>query len=119
MLKIEFSNLQFHGFHGVYEEESKTGGSFEVNMIVYFKPESNYVKHLNETIDYSQLYDIIKLRMQQPTKLLETLAMEIAEIIMHKFLRVEEVIINIKKLKPPIPFFNGNVSVEYNLKRNN
>src|SRR6478736_1796243 len=56
MLKIELSKIRFHGFHGVHEEETKTGGDFEVNMIVHFKPENIPVRHLDETIDYSQLY---------------------------------------------------------------
>jgi len=118
MLKIALSKLQFYSFHGVHEEETKTGGDFEVNMTVYFEPENFPVKHLNETIDYTQLYELIKLRMQKPTKLLETLATEIAEETLNKFSKVDEVIVSIKKLNPPIPFFKGSIAAEYNLKRN-
>ena len=118
MLKIELSKLQFHGFHGVHEEETVTGGNYEVNVVVYFKPETIPLRHLNETVDYTQLYELIKLRMQQPTRLLETLATEIAQQVLNNFLKVEEVIVGIKKLNPPIPFFHGTVAAEYNLKRN-
>jgi dihydroneopterin aldolase len=118
MLKIELFKLQFHGFHGVYEEETKTGGNFEVNMTVYFTPEVVPVKHLHETIDYTQLYEMIKVRMQKPTKLLETLATEIAQEVLNKFSKIEEVSVAIKKLNPPIAFFNGTVAAEYTLKRN-
>ncbi|MEP6465953.1 MAG: dihydroneopterin aldolase [Parafilimonas sp.] len=118
MLKIELSGMQFHGFHGVHEEETKTGGDFEVNMTVYFKPENFPVKHLDETIDYTQLYELIKARMQQPTKLLETLATEMAQQILNTFLKIDEVIVSVKKLNPPIPFFYGSVAAEYCLKRN-
>ncbi|MBV9960974.1 MAG: dihydroneopterin aldolase [Parafilimonas sp.] len=118
MLKIELSKLQFHGFHGVHEEETKAGGNFEVNMTVYFNPENIPVKHLHETIDYTQLYEVIKQRMQKPTKLLETLATEIARQVLDRFSRIEEVSIAIKKLNPPIAFFNGTVAAEYTLKRN-
>src|ERR1700749_2485016 len=107
MLKIELSKLKFHGFHGVHEEETKTGGDFEVNMVVYFKPEHIPVRHLDETIDYTQLYEVVKTRMQKPTKLLETLVTEIAQQILNTFSRVEEVAISIQKLNPPIPFFHG------------
>src|SRR5436305_3845390 len=118
MLKIELSKLQFHGFHGVHEEETKTGGDFEVNMAVYFKPETFPVKHLHETIDYTQLYEVIKQRMQKPTKLLETLATEIAQQVLDRFSQIQEVNIGITKLNPPIAFFNGTVAAEYTLKRN-
>src|SRR5436189_6187659 len=58
MLKIELSKLKFHGFHGVHEEETKTGGDFEVDVVVYFTPETVPVRHLDETIDYTQLYEL-------------------------------------------------------------
>lgn len=118
MLKIELSKLQFYGYHGVHEEESKTGGEFEVNLIVCFKPHALPVHHLNETIDYTQLYTLVKQRMEKPTKLLETLATEIADEILNIFYAVLEVEISIKKTNPPIPFFKGSVAVLYSVKRN-
>ena len=117
MLKIELYNLQFHGFHGLYEEENKTGGDFEVDLLVYLQPRSIPVRYLDETIDYTLLYKLVKERMDKPTQLLETLATEIAQEILTTYSRIEEVSVKIKKLNPPIPFFNGNVSAEYILKR--
>ena len=75
------------------------------------------VKHLDETIDYTLLYELIRLRMQKPTKLLETLATEIAQETLDKFLKIDEVMVNVKKINPPIPFFKGSVAAEYCLKR--
>jgi 7,8-dihydroneopterin aldolase/epimerase/oxygenase len=117
MLKIELSNLLFHGFHGVHEEESKTGGDYEVDLCVYLEPRGIPVRHMDETIDYTLLYQLVKQRMERPTRLLETLATEIAQEILSTYQNAEEVSVKIKKLNPPIPFFNGNVSAEYNLKR--
>jgi len=117
MLKIELSKLRFHGFHGVHEEESRAGGDFEVNLTVHFQPVSLPVRHLNETIDYTYLYELVKHRMERPTRLLETLATEIADEILSSFLSVEELEVSIKKLNPPIPFFNGSVAASYAVKR--
>ena len=117
MLKIELSQLQFHGYHGVHEEESKAGGNFEVNLVVYFEPLALPVRHLNETIDYTQLYALIKQRMEKPTRLIETLATEIADEILKQFLNVQQLEVNIKKLNPPIPFFTGSVAASYIVKR--
>ena len=117
MLKIELSNLQFHGFHGIHEEESKTGGNFEVNLAVYFESAVVPIRHMNETIDYTLLYELVKRRMEKPTRLLETLATEIAQEVLSVFSKVQEVSVNIKKLNAPIPFFNGKVSAEFTLKR--
>jgi len=83
MLKIELSKLQFHSYHGVHEDEGKAGGDFEVNLVVYFEPVVLPVRHLNETIDYTQLYAVVKRRMERRTRLLETLATEIADEILN------------------------------------
>lgn len=117
MLKIELTNLQFHGYHGVHEEEKRAGGDFEVNLVVYFKPVNFPVRHLNETIDYTQLYALVKQRMERPTRLIETLATEIAAEILSRFLPVESLEVSIRKLNPPIPFFHGSVAASYAIQR--
>ncbi len=117
MLKIELSNLQFHSFHGIHEEEIKTGGDFKVDAVIIIEPGAIPVRHLHETVDYTMLYDIIKRRMDKPTRLLETLATEIAQEILAAHNKIYEVSIKIKKLNAPIAFFNGEVSAEYFLKR--
>lgn len=109
--------MQFHGYHGVHEEESKAGGNFEVNLIVYFEPVVIPVRHLTETLDYTQLYTLVKQHMEKPTRLLETIATEVANEIFKTFLSVQELEVSIKKLNPPIPFFNGGVAVAYAVKR--
>ncbi len=118
MLKIELSNLQFHSFHGVFEEESKTGGDYEVDLIVHLATTAFPLLHIEETIDYTLLYELIKLHMETPTKLLETIATEIAQEILNDYSKVEEVVVKIKKLNAPIPFFNGKVAAECSAKRN-
>ncbi len=117
MLKIELRNLRFHGYHGVHEEEKKTGGDFEVNLVAYFTPQRLPVLRLDETLDYTKLYELVKKRMSKPTRLIETLATEIAEEIFNSFTLVENVEVEIKKLNPPIPFFNGYVAAVYSGKR--
>lgn len=117
MLRIELNKMQFHGYHGVHEEESKAGGNFEVNLIVYFEPVAVPVRYLTETIDYTQLYTLVKQRMEKPTRLLETIATEMANEIFTSFSSVQELEVSIKKLNPPIPFFNGSVAAVYTAKR--
>jgi len=117
MLTIELSKLQFHGYHGVHEEETRAGGDFEVNLVVYFNPVNLPVRHLNETIDYTQLYALVKRRMERPTRLLETLATEIAGEIFNSFPPIRELEVSIRKLNPPIPFFHGSVAAAYAVTR--
>ncbi|MEP6512530.1 MAG: dihydroneopterin aldolase [Parafilimonas sp.] len=117
MLKIHLSGLRFHSFHGIHEEEKKIGGEFEVNASLLYEPKSIPVRYMTEIIDYTTVYRLIKDRMDVPTPLLETLATEIASDIFSSFLQVEDVILEIKKVTPPLTGFEGSISVSYELKR--
>lgn len=118
MLTIELSKLRFHAFHGLYHEEKKLGGDFEVNLSVQHQPAKLPVMHLDETIDYMAVYRVVKEIMLRPEPLLETVVTMIAEEILRKFSHAEEVTVSITKLNPPIIAFEGTVGVKYILRRN-
>lgn len=113
LMTIELNGLQFHAFHGLYEEEKITGNEFEVNLYVSYRPKNEIVNELSGTINYAVIFDIVKKRMQERTDLLETIAMSLAEEIYQQFREVQKVDISIRKLHPPIVGFNGNVAVRY------
>ena len=117
MFTIELSKLHFHAYHGLYHEEKKLGGDFEVNVTVFHQPEKFPVLHLDETIDYTRIYNLIKEIMQKPEPLLESVVSLIASEILRKFSHAEEVSVSIIKLNPPIIAFEGTVGVKCVLKR--
>jgi dihydroneopterin aldolase len=117
MMQIHLRQLKLYGYHGLDEGEDVLGGEYEVSLTAYYLPSHLSIVSIEQTIDYTVLYDILKQRMQQPTKLLETLATEIASEIFAKFSNVEEVVISIFKLHPPIKNFEGSVGVTYQIKR--
>lgn len=78
MITIVLNELKFHAHHGIHEEESVTGTGFEVNAEVRFN-ESGDIQKLEDTIDYTALYAIIRASIQDRRSLLETVAMEIAD----------------------------------------
>jgi 7,8-dihydroneopterin aldolase/epimerase/oxygenase len=117
MLTIELKGLRFHAFHGLYKEEKKIGGDYEVNVTVQHQPKKLPVLHIEDTIDYSAVYNLINELMQQPEPLLETVASLIASEILRKFSHAEEVSVGITKLNPPIIAFQGSVGVRCMLKR--
>ena len=114
MLSIHLHNLQFFSHHGIYEDEKILGNEFEVNITVKHSPKQLPVKHLSETIDYISVYELVKKRMQQREALLETLAMDITNLIYAEFKNVKEVGITIIKITPPFENFSGKVGVTYN-----
>lgn len=112
MIKVELKNVYFHAFHGLYEEEKKAGNDYEFNLSVSWDAEA-LITNLNETVNYVTLYELVKAEMKNPRQLLETLLMELAEIIHQEFLFVKEINMSVAKLNAPILNFIGSTSVTY------
>jgi 7,8-dihydroneopterin aldolase/epimerase/oxygenase len=113
LLTIELKQLHFFAQHGLYAEERKTGNEFEVNLIVSYQPSSGTITDISDTVNYVQLYDLLKAEMQKPRYLLETFVMEVTELIHVAFQQVRKIEISITKLHPPIAKFTGTVGVKY------
>lgn len=118
MLTIELNDLKFFGYHGVYAEEAKIGGEYLVDVYLNFEPKNFPVRYMDETHDYTNLYAIVKQRMEIPTELIETLCTEIAQEILSTYNQAYEVTVKVKKLSVPIPQFEGHVAAKYEWKRN-
>ncbi len=110
MLTIHLHNLQFHAYHGLYELEKFSGNTFEIDVDVVVDVNEK-ITRLSQTVNYATVYETIKVRMQQPTPLLETVAQEITGHIRNIDERIRSVNISIKKLSPPIENFQGSVGV--------
>jgi 7,8-dihydroneopterin aldolase/epimerase/oxygenase len=113
MMFIHLHDLRFFSYHGVHDEERTLGNDYEVNLSVGFDASTNIIRHLNETLDYTAIYQLVKQRMDIPTPLLETIATGISSDIQEKYPRVEKISIVVKKLYPPINNFEGSVGVSF------
>lgn len=112
-ITIKLNQLRFFAYHGLFAEEQKTGNEFEVNITVDYNTEALLIKQINETVNYSSVYELVKTRMKLPTPLLETLATEITDSIHTSFPQVKKIEVAIKKLNPPMVQFTGNVEVVF------
>ncbi|MBI5858868.1 MAG: dihydroneopterin aldolase [Sphingobacteriales bacterium] len=112
LISIELNELRFRARHGLYPEEKKTGNEFEVNLTVSFVPVAGTITDIADTVDYGRLYELVKKEMNKPRHLLETLAMEITEIIHLSFPQIRKIEIAITKLQVPITQFNGTTTVK-------
>ena len=112
-MTITLNDLRFYGYHGLYPEEKITGNEFLVDAEVTFQPAADIISEISSTINYAEIYQLIKSMMEIPTPLLETLAMEIAESIHLKFSPITQISIHIRKMHPPMANFQGNVGVRY------
>jgi len=101
--KVALEGLEFHAYHGVYPHERSSGNKFEVDIIVETEfQEAAFQDDLSGTINYEDLYALVKLEMNKPSKLLETVGHAIAKKILQSFISAINVEVKISKFNPPI-----------------
>jgi dihydroneopterin aldolase len=118
MITIELRDLELHAFHGIFEGEEKVGSSYLVNLAVTYEDKNLNFEDVSDTINYADLFNIIKNRMHIPTGLLEKVCDSIVRHIRHQYPYINEVQLSIYKLQPPIEGFQGKVGVTMNRKFN-
>lgn len=101
--RIALEGLEFHAFHGVYPHERESGNWFEVDIAVEtdFSAASTN-DDLSQTINYETLYKIVRIEMEKPSKLLETIARNIINDVMDELPTALHVELKISKINPPI-----------------
>ena len=113
MGKLRLNNMQFYGYHGVGDFEKDNGGQFKADLELDFNMDQAIATdNISETIDYTQVYDIIKRLIESKKyNLLESLAGDILSEILDDF-EVEAAKINLKKQYVPIEGVFDSVEVE-------
>ncbi len=100
---VALHGAEFFAYHGFYPEEQYTGSCFIVDIETEFKPSESgglTTDNIGDTVNYEQLYDIAHLHMQQPQKLIETVATLIIEDVKAAYSFVDRISVSIKKLNP-------------------
>lgn len=101
--KVILEGLEFHAYHGVYPHERSSGNKFEVDIEVETQfSASAFHDDLTGTVDYEDLYALVKGEMEKPSKLLETVGHAIAVRTLETFPNAISVAVNISKFNPPI-----------------
>ncbi len=113
MITIHLHNLKFYSFHGVHEEERLLGNEYEVNADVQFHEQHAEIHSLSQTINYADVFEIIKKRMRIPSALLESVVMDIGNTLHEKYDYVRSIHISLTKIYPPIESIEGTVGVSW------
>jgi dihydroneopterin aldolase len=101
--KIALEGLEFHAFHGVYPHERESGNFFEVDIAVETDFTSGAEEdNLEGTVNYEVLFKIVQAEMNEPSRLLETVAEKIVKHVLNHLPAVTSVELKISKLNPPI-----------------
>ena len=101
---LRLKNMRFYGFHGAYAEEKRLGGQYRVSieMTGDFSYE-NTNDEVKRTVDLVEVYRTVEeIVCEKRFNLIETLAEEIAEVILTGF-GIEKVTVCVAKEQPPVP----------------
>mgnify|MGYP001589937591 CR=1 FL=1 len=112
MEKILVEGIKLYAYHGCLKEESVIGGNYIVDVCIeadLSKP--SRTDKLNDTVDYCDVYEIVKKEMAIPSKLIEHVAKRILDKLKKKFPKAGSMEVKVTKLNPPIPGEVEKVSV--------
>lgn len=100
---IELCGMQFHSFHGCLEKERREGNDFVVDFRCrYDIGKAAESDDLQDTLDYSEIYDIVAAQMAVPSNLLENVASRIADAISAAHPELEHFEVKVSKKNPPV-----------------
>ena len=100
---IFLRNVRFYAFHGVMPQEQEVGGEFVVDLKVGYPIEAAMQSdEVADTLNYAELYELVKEEMAIPSKLLEHVAGRIVNGINERFPKVSSIELKITKKNPPM-----------------
>ena len=108
MSKITLHGMKFHALHGVLPVESVIGNNYEVNISIETDThKAEEEDDLGGTINYAEVYDLVKAEMDYPSKLIEHVAYRIRKTLVGHYPAMERLEVEVRKMRPPV---NGEVT---------
>ncbi len=115
-IRIILKDLKFFSYHGLYAEEKILGNNFIVNSAITLINQSSY-STIEQTVDYTTVFAIIKKWMETPHEILEDLITKMAEDIFNNFEKITDLSLSIEKTSLPLLQFIGSVVVTHHKTR--
>jgi dihydroneopterin aldolase len=116
---IRLNSISIFAYHGVYEKEIEYGNNFEIDLETEMPDNlGTATDDLHDALDYTKLYNVvIAVSSSRRYNLLEALAHDICKKTLEDFPMLNNVVVKIRKLNPPIGGEMKNVEVEISLKK--
>jgi dihydroneopterin aldolase len=113
---IYLREVRFHAFHGVMPQEREVGADFTVSLRVGADL-SLAIDHdaVDMTLNYAELYDVVRREMLIPSDLLEHVAGRIAKAVFTTFPQVLSLDVSVTKVNPPMGADCAGAGVELHL----
>jgi dihydroneopterin aldolase len=114
-LTIDLNGMKFYACHGVSPQETLVGNDFTVDISYTFAAETALESdELHDTVNYAEVYGIVKAEMERPSRLLEHVAGRIFHALRAAFPQLTRLKVKLSKLNPPVggEMYSASVTVE-------
>jgi dihydroneopterin aldolase len=113
---IFIRDLRLYAYHGVMAQERRVGGWYTLSLRVHYNIicaiESDEV---SDTVNYAELFEMVKAEMSIPSNLLEHVAGRIAKAVFNAYPDVTAIDLTIVKDNPPMGAHCRGAGVELHL----
>jgi dihydroneopterin aldolase len=103
MATIALEGMRFYAYHGVHDAERILGTTYIVDVHIQASVgkavETDDIAH---TINYETVFQICRMEMDKPRKLIERVLSGIVEGIKYQFPNMEAMTVRIRKMNPPL-----------------
>jgi dihydroneopterin aldolase len=100
---ITLNGLRFYAYHGVLPQERNVGGDYILSLrLGYDISRAMQSDDVSDTLNYAEVYQLVKREMAVPSKLLEHVAGRIVSAIKENFPAVTSIDLTLNKVNPPM-----------------
>lgn len=100
---IQLKNMHFYAYHGVLPQEKIGGNNFVVNVKFTADVSKSFESdNVKDTINYAEIYHLVKAEMAIPSQLIEHVAGRIFSKIKTIFPQISTLEVKLAKLNPPV-----------------
>lgn len=100
---IELTGMKFFAYHGVGKQELLVGNYYLVDVRYTFWAEAACTSDtIEDTINYADVFELIKNEMSHPSKLLEHVAARLLQALKLRFDSILGIRLKVSKLNPPL-----------------
>ena len=115
---VHIDGIRLHARHGVLPQEQLTGNDYIINVRAsYDISRAMQTDDVADTLNYAEVYNIIKEEMSIPSKLIEHVAGRIADRLMDSYSQISSIMLRIPQCNPPMGAACNGAGVEILVKR--
>ncbi len=113
MTTITLNEMRFHAYHGYFDFEKELGNIFIVNLSMVLNTDlAQQSDNLDDTLNYQEVYDVVKREMEIPSNLLEHVIQRIFSSVKESFPQIKQLKVELSKLNPPLGGAVESVSIK-------